>query len=413
MSFWMISWDLPYRKPCHNPSIHRSWFADFFFFLQSLKHPSYYILHILHVPHTYYCNHCSAMAECTLTHWPTDFCDRCSCRSSRSCCARSFARRRKRPWKIFQIRKRSEWVKKTKRFEQMQLQCDWHVKLCSILVTIFTRYCATVSYSITASPCITLVSHLFYPTSSTGMSRCLCLGGSQDLEGLSSLCSTCAHSGQENRKHTLENFFENLKTLEVYRASLPNGMQIAHARAYKELKWSLITYVQVLTFHPLFYSFLEVNTSLMSIDPPWLRLPHSCASDPQWSQILMISFRTAALLSPTKTFGKNRLKLGFHVLPLHFLWPVTPSSWSSCTSFWSELRRCKPAKVNNVKACWCWQAVFMSTKEFVGLVCGCFSVCVKTCNTFWVLGWQSLSFVEHFELHVYTENHLSKIMNRV
>ena len=98
---------------------------------------------------------------------------------------------------------KKEW-KRQKDLNKCNCKCDWHVELCSILVTIFTRYCATVSYSITASPCITLVSHLFYPTSSTGMSRCLCLGGSQDLEGLSSLCSTCAHSGQENWKTHLK-----------------------------------------------------------------------------------------------------------------------------------------------------------------------------------------------------------------
>lgn len=110
--------------------------------------------------------------------------------------------------------------------------------------------------------------------------------------------------------------------------------------------------------------------------------------------------------------AKNRLKLGFHVLvSFAFLWPVTPSSWSSCTSFWSELRRCKPAEVNKVKA-WCWQAVFMSTKEFRW---PCLWMFLNLCQDLQhiVLGWQSLSFVEHFELHVYTENHLSKIMNRV
>ena len=179
-----------------------------------------------------------------------------------------------------------------------------------------------------------------------------------------------------------------LKHRRVYRTSLPNGMQIAHARAHKELKWSLITYVQVLTFHPFFYSFLEVNTSF---DIDWFHHLgfgfHTVAQAiPQWSQIVPhgISFRTAALLSPTKTCQKL-LKL-FPRAAFAFLWPVTPSSWSSCTSFWSELRRCKPAEVNKVKACWCWQAVFVSTKEFVGLVCGCFSICVKTRNTFWVLG---------------------------
>ena len=184
------------------------------------------------------------MAECTLTHWPTDFCDRCSCRSSRSCCARSFARRRKRPWKIFQIEKRSEWVKKTKRFEQMQLQVRltcWVVFNTCYNVHKILCYSIIQYHSITASPCITLVSHLFYPTSSMRMSWCLCLGGSQDLEGLSSLCSTRAHSGQENwwkLKNTFENFSKILKHWRVYRTSLPNGINCTCQKPHKELKYT-------------------------------------------------------------------------------------------------------------------------------------------------------------------------------
>lgn len=183
------------------------------------------------------------------------------------------------------------------------------------------------------------------------MSRCLCLGGSQDLEGLSSLCSTCAHSGQENRKHTLENFSKILKHWRVYRASLPNGMQIAHARAYKELKWSLITYVQVLTFHPLFYSFLEVNTSF---DVDW---PTLASASTQLRKRFRSGRRSwwspsARQRSSAQTFGKNRLKLGFHVLVfLHSFDLCIHSSWSSCTSFWSELRRCKPVDVDKPFSC--------------------------------------------------------------
>lgn len=159
--------------------------------------------------------------------------------------------------------------------------------------------------------------------------------------------------------------------------------------------------------------FSKLTHPLMSIDPPWLRLPHSCASDSAVVADPDDLLPHGSAPQPHKDVWEKSFEARLPRAAFAFLWPVTPSSWSSCTSFWSELRRCKPAEVNNVKACWCWQAVFMSTKEFVGLVCGCFSVCVKTCNTFWVLGWQSLSFVEHFELHVYTENHLSKIMNRV
>lgn len=130
------------------------------------------------------------------------------------------------------------------------------------------------------------------------------------------VCSTCAHSGQENRKHTLENFSKILKHWRVYRASLPNGMQIAHARAYKELKWSLITYVQVLTFHPLFYSFLEVNTSF---DVDW---PTLASASTQLRKRFRSGRRSwwspsARQRSSAQTFGKNRLKLGFHVLVLH------------------------------------------------------------------------------------------------
>lgn len=44
----------------------------------------------------------------------------------------------------------NEW-KRQKDLNKCNCKCDWHVELCSILVTMFTRYCATVSYSITAS----------------------------------------------------------------------------------------------------------------------------------------------------------------------------------------------------------------------------------------------------------------------
>lgn len=408
MSFWIISWDLVHSIG--------PWFADVFSFLQSLRHSSYYKLHILHVPDTYYCNHCSAMAECTLTHWPTDFCDRCSCRSSRSCCARSFARRRKRPWKIFQIEKRSEWVKKTKRFEQMQLQVRltcWVVFNTCYNVHKILCYSIIQYHSITASPCISQ-----WVTCFIQQVPCECRGvfaseAAKTSKGSAACAQRVLTVGKKIEKHIWKLI---LKHWRVYRTSLPNGMQIAHARAHKELKWSFITYVQVLTFHPLFYSFLEVNTSF---DIDWFHHLgfgfHTVAQAiPQWSQILMVSFRTAALLRqsfPRKDFWPKPLEL-FPRAAFAFLWPVTPSSWSSCTSFWSELRRCKPAEVNKVKACWCWQAVFVSTKEFRW---PCLWMFLNLCQDLQhiVLGRQSLSFVEHFELHVYTENHLSKIMNMV
>ena len=151
-------------------------------------------------------------------------------------------------------------------------------------------------------------------------------------------------------------------------------MQIAHARAHKELKWSFITYVQVLTFHILSSSVLffsrRFSTSFdvdSSIDFPTL-----ASASTQLRKRFRSGRRSSRTESPSarqrssapQIFDQKSLKLFPRAGFFAFLWPVTPSSWSSCTSFWSELRRCKPAEVNKVKACWCWQAVFVSTKEF-------------------------------------------------
>lgn len=90
--------------------------------------------------------------------------------------------------------------------------------------------------------------------------------------------------------------------------------------------------------------------------------------------------RSSGRASPAKTFGQNRWS-SFHVPPLHSfdLWlrpleALVPLFGVNLgVANLPRWTRSKPVDVDKPFSC--------QQKNFVGLVCGCFSICVKTCNT--------------------------------
>lgn len=203
-------------------------------------------------------------------------------------------------------------------------------------------------------------------------------------------------------------------------------MQIAHARAHKALKSSFrCKSLPFISFYPLFYSFLEVVwclfvsfyfPTLVSASTQlrkrfrsgrrswWSPSARQRSSAPghnvqRWPTCLKLRRATInrrattwkhVKMSPLAAFASFPLTMCFDSVLLKLLYLFL--EWTQA------LQACRREQGQSLLTC--WRAVFMSTKEFVGLVCGCSStIRVKTWNIFWALRcWQSLmSLVEHFE----------------